>query len=370
MPFPLDVRYRMPLLLAGFVSLAVGIGGGLLRLGWNFPLPSAGLAGLHGPLLVCGFLGTVISLERAVAIERRWAYAAPLCAGLGGLWLVAGGAWAVGAGLFALASAILAAASLQVWLRLRALFTLTMLLGALGWLLGNLLWLGGMDIPRVVPWWLAFLVLTIAGERLELSRFLPRQPGSHATFGAIVAALLLGAALATLAPAVGVLLLAPTLFLLACWLLRHDIARRTFRQPGLTGYMGVCLLSGYVWLLVAALVGAFSPQLLPGASYDAFLHAILVGFVLSMIFAHAPVIFPAVTRIRIPYHAVFYVPLIVLHASLLARLAGDLLAIPHCRAAGGALNAAALLLFVLCAAGSVLHGKRQAAAPIKTSPNP
>jgi hypothetical protein len=37
----------------------------------------------HGPLMICGFFGVVISIERAVAIGRLWAYTAPLLAGLG-----------------------------------------------------------------------------------------------------------------------------------------------------------------------------------------------------------------------------------------------------------------------------------------------
>jgi hypothetical protein len=45
---------------------------------------------LHGPLMVSAFLGTVIALERAVALGRTWAYGAPLGAGLGGLALLAG----------------------------------------------------------------------------------------------------------------------------------------------------------------------------------------------------------------------------------------------------------------------------------------
>lgn len=355
-------RARLPLMLAGMVSLLLGLGGGLLRLGWQIPLPAAELAALHGPLLVCGFLGTVISLERAVALGRGWAYGGPLGAGLGALLLIFGAPWALGALLFVAAGAVLAVASAVIWRRQRAAYTLTLLLGALCWLAGNALWLAGLDVPRVMPWWLGFLTLTIAGERLELSRMLPVAPGSRASFGVVVATLLLGAGLATLGLA-GVAPLALGLLLLGGWLLRYDVARHTWRKPGLTGYMGTCLLAGYAWLLVAGLIGLGSPQLLPGASYDAFLHAILVGFVLSMIFAHAPVIFPAVTRIRIPYSALFYLPLVLLHASLIARLAGDLLAIPHCRAAGGALNAAALLLFVLTAAAAVLR-----AEPGKTQP--
>ena len=79
---------RVPLLLLAFVALAAGIAGGLARL-TPLPVPIIVLA-LHGPLMVSGFLGTVISLERAAALQRVWAYAAPLLAGLGGVLVAAG----------------------------------------------------------------------------------------------------------------------------------------------------------------------------------------------------------------------------------------------------------------------------------------
>lgn len=355
----LSVRYRIPMLMVGFISLAFGIGTGLLRLGWNVPLPTANLQGLHGPLMVCGFLGTVISLERAVAIGQRWAYLGPLSAALGGVSFITGLPWQFGAALVTIASAILSIASAHVFFRQRALFTLTLLLGSLSWLLGNLLWLGGLGIVQVAPWWIDFLVLTIAGERLELSRFLPPSPNSKITFIVIIALFLVGAASATLLNAWNVQTLSAALLALALWLLRQDVARHTIKQNGLTRFIAVCLVSGYVWLLVGALVGLFAPHLMPGSSYDAFLHAILVGFVFSMIFGHAPIIFPAVARVRIPYHPMFYLPLIVLHASLVARIAGDLLQNPQSRSLGGALNAVALLLFVLSTISAVIRGKRQ-----------
>ena len=40
-----------------------------------------------------------------------------------------------------------------------------------------------------------------------------------------------------------------------------------------------------------------------------------------MVFGHAPIIFPAVLRVAVPYHATFYLPLALLHASLAVRLA-------------------------------------------------
>ena len=71
---------RLPLLVLGFVSLATGVGAGLARLGVSVPDVAAAAAASHGPLMVGGFFGVVISLERAVAIGRPWAYLAPLLA--------------------------------------------------------------------------------------------------------------------------------------------------------------------------------------------------------------------------------------------------------------------------------------------------
>ncbi|MBM3556130.1 MAG: hypothetical protein FJX47_11325, partial [Alphaproteobacteria bacterium] len=69
------LRQRLPLLVLGFVGLAGGLYVGLARIGalegGLFP------PALHGPLMVSGFFGTVIGLERAVALARLWAYAGP-----------------------------------------------------------------------------------------------------------------------------------------------------------------------------------------------------------------------------------------------------------------------------------------------------
>ena len=67
-------------------------------------------------------------------------------------------------------------------------------------------------------------------------------------------------------------------------------------------------------VLIAALDG-----LAPGSpARDAALHAAAVGFVFSMVFGHAPIIVPAIMRVTLPYWPAFYVPLVMLHASLLA----------------------------------------------------
>ena len=73
---------RLPLLVLGMLSLLGGVLAGLARLDWNMPAVATNATGWHGALMISAFLGTVISLERAVALERGSAYAAPAAAHL------------------------------------------------------------------------------------------------------------------------------------------------------------------------------------------------------------------------------------------------------------------------------------------------
>jgi hypothetical protein len=322
-------RWRLPLLALGFVSLALGIAGGLARLTPFGLLPAA--ISLHGALMVSAFFGTVISLERAVALERPWAYAAPLCAGLSGIVLLAGFGIA-GMALMALAAALFFVSNVVVLQRQRSLETATLLAGAAAWLAGNLMVFYGQ---AAVPWWIAFFALTIGAERLELSRYLKRGPAVRVAF------MLLAAAILVLPPFPAAL--GAALVLLALWLSTFDLARVTVRQSGLPRYVAVCLLAGYFWLAVGGALMALS------LAYDAALHAIFVGFVFSMVFGHAPVILPAVLRVRLPYRSWFYFPLILLHASLAVRVALS-------TEIGAWGNAAAVALFIVTAALICIKG--------------
>lgn len=336
----LTPRHRLPLLFFGMLSLLGGVLAGLARLGWEVPAPAAHAAGLHGPLMIAAFFGTVISLERAVAIGQRWAYLAPLAAGTGGLALLAGAPLSVGQTLGTLAALGLIAASRVAWGRQKALFAVVLGLGAVCWLVGNLLWVGTGDIGAAVPWWLLFLILTIAGERLELTRFLPTPPVARKLFIAIVGCLLLAAAFGADR------LFAGGLLALAGWLLRYDIARRNVGTEGLPRFIAGCLLSGYAWLAVAGLLGV-AGAFAPGHPWrDAALHAISLGFVFAMVFGHAPIIFPAVTRIKIPYHPVLYLPLALLHLTLALRLLGGLGDIFVLRQYAALTNGLVLLVFI------------------------
>ena len=358
----LPVPLRLPLLALGFVALFAGILAGLARL---VPLQidhASELAAVHGPLMICGFLGTVIGLERAVALSRRWAFAGPLATALGGASLIAGGPAGVpelvGPALFFLGSLILCLANGAV-LRLRmADDTIVMALGALAWAGGNLLSLSGAGFEAVVPLWAAFLILTIAGERLELSRLMPPTRFGRKLFALVVAVLGLGALLAALWGENGEMLFGAGLIALAAWLVRYDVARRTVRTEKLPRFIAICLLSGYAWLALAGVLilasGGISADRMV---YDGALHAIFLGFVFSMIFGHAPVILPAVTTFQVPYRPWFYLHLALLHLSLALRLVGDLTANDALRGHGGHVNAAAIILFVVATVSSAIAAR-------------
>src|SRR5688572_24899192 len=85
------------LLIPAGVSLLVGINAGLLLGDLPAPLGGEDLAARHGMLMVLGFLGTLIALERAVALRQHWGYAGPALLGAGGVVLVLGGPRTVGA---------------------------------------------------------------------------------------------------------------------------------------------------------------------------------------------------------------------------------------------------------------------------------
>jgi hypothetical protein len=349
---------RWLLALPAVAALVCGVLSGLARLGWAVPPWAAHLAAQHGALMVGGFFGTLIGLERAVALARVWPYAAPTASGLASLVLVAQGSDTVAALFMSVAAAVMVMACGAVWWRERAAHLATLTAGAVAWLAGNLVWAHTGIVATATPLWAAFLILTIAGERLELSRLMPTPRGARRVFALIVLILCVGALVAAEA-AWGMRLFAVALGALALWLLRYDIARRTVRGTGLTRYMALCLLSGYAWLMVAALLGA-AGAFEPGMPLrDAALHALLLGFVFSMVFGHAPVIVPALTRCKFAWHKGLYVPLVLLHLTLAIRVCAGLAEQFVWRTWAGAGNTLALIVFACLAAYSLYRARRR-----------
>ncbi|HNA25501.1 MAG TPA: hypothetical protein PKV55_00495 [Nitrospira sp.] len=337
---------RLPLLALGMVALLTGLWAGLARLGWDVPVPRQEFSALHGPLMVSGFLGTLISLERAVALGQLWAYAAPLLTGLGAVGLILGIPLPVAQVLILAGSVGLVAIFAAIIRRHPALYTFAMGGGAAIWVMGNVLWCVGRPFFHIVFWWAAFLLVTIAGERLELARLQQVTTVAQALFLFLLGVLLTGLVLLEWSFDAGVRLAGAGFAGLALWLGRHDIARRTVTQVGLTRFMAICLLSGYVWLGLSGLAALIYGGVPVGPQYDVILHAFFLGFVFAMIFAHAPVIFPAVLGARITYRPLFYAHVVLLQITLLIRLGGDVVGWGPGRQVGGLLNAVTLVLFL------------------------
>lgn len=337
---------QLPIMAAVLITLLAALWAGLIRVGWQWPVLQPTLPALHGPLMISGFLGTLISLERAVAIRKPWAYIGPVLSGIGALWLVVGLPLPVGQWLLLLGSVGLTAVFLHIIRQHTASYTVTMGLGAVCWLVGNALWLNGWPIFRIVYWWAGFLVLTIVGERLELSRVARFSTNTIRLFVAAVALFLTGLLVVLVWSSAGTRIIGLGLVALAVWLGLFDIARRTVRRTGLTRFIAVNLLLGYGWLFVGGVATLWMGQAVAGPRYDFMLHAVFVGFVFGMIFAHAPIIVPSILPIQVRFHPVLYGPTIFLHLALLLRALGDIGAWQPVRAWGGLLNAAAILWFM------------------------
>ncbi len=336
-------RRRLPFLALGLSFFVAALYGGLWRLGW--PLPHAERLGeIHGPLMICGFFGTLIGLERSVALAKSWVLTAPVLSCSAALALLAGLPTFYAGAAFACAAAVMTAASLISLGGDRQIFTALLAGAAACWGVGSLVWLSTDAVPAAAPWWLLFLVLTICAERLEMSRSLGLGRISVAIFLASIALLLGGASLGMFDPS-GAPLLGAGFVTLALWLLRHDIALRHLRRAPYLRFFGFAMALGYFWVGVSGVGLIVAPPAVVAYGYDMALHAILIGFVLSMALGHSVIVIPAITGAAAPYHRSMYVGLALLQVSVAARICGDLAGYEPARLASGAVAVSGLIAF-------------------------
>jgi hypothetical protein len=342
-----DRRRFLLILLAG-ISLLTGLWAGLARMGWLLPLPNEQFVMMHGPLMVVGFLGTLIGLERAVALKSRWAYGIPVCAGLSAITALLTLPIQISASLGVVAAILLIAVFVALYCQYPSEHFIIMALSALAWLSGNALWLADAAVFSIVPWWVGFLVLMIASERLELSRL--RRPTAliRRAFHGCVAIILIGLGCSLFDFPRAIRISGLGFLGLAAWLLRYDLAWQSAQQSSLPRFMAISLIAGYLWLAAGGILWiVFAQFFSAGPRYDAMLHAIFLGFVFSMIFAHAPIILPTITGLALPFQNTFYLHAGLLHLSLLLRIAGDLSLSLSLQRWAGLLNAGAILLFLV-----------------------
>ena len=379
-PKPIPVpKGRLLLLLGGGLGLLAGLNAALLRLGLPAPVESAPLSSLHGILMLYGFLGTAITLERAVALRSDkeaatwWGYLAPAASGLGVVTALVGAALpsapftrTIPAGMWMSAMGLLVAIYLVIWKRQQTFFMLIQILGAVAGFVGIALWGRGFDIPQIVPWWTAFLVLTILGERLELARI--AFVSSVLQVRVFIESLVYFTALtvAMFATTWGYPLMGLALAVLVVDVGSHDVALRTIRTQGLTKFMAAAMLGGYAWALLAAGIWVVQGPVYWGYGYDTSVHALTIGFALSMVMAHAPIILPAVARREVPYSPVLWAVWGLLQAGLLVRvISGARVALGQEGAFGGwqfggTVDVFTVLAFVITTVTLILLGSREA----------
>lgn len=333
------------LLFFAAVGLLTGLYAGLVRLGFTANIIQSISPLAHGPLMIDGFLGTLISLERAAALEKKWAYLAPGSMALATVLLLAG-IGGPGKIILLAGSVALLAIMIHLYILHPKPYHLIMIMGAASLLAGNILYSIDKPIYTLVSWWIGFPLLTIFGERLELNRIMRPPQKAIWLFITLIFIWILGIAGIHVNRNIGWQTACVMLIAMALWLFKYDVARRTIQATQWTRYSALCLLTGYGWLVLAGIFGIWKGLPRAGLSYDAQLHMIFVGFVFSMIFAHASVIIPSLSGKIIPYHKYFYAPLILLHLFLLIRIVGDLAYLPMVRKTGGYGNVLAILLFL------------------------
>lgn len=347
--------YRFFFLLLAFGNLIVGVLAGLGRLGWSVPVPEA--YAHHGAIMVGGFLGSLIALEKVIPLKKPLFFIGPFLSAASILVLIAG--YFHAAVIMLIVAGIVFMMVYSLYLRKQYTnYLVVAFFGAACWTVGNALLLWKKFYPMAFPWWMAFLLFTIVSERLELTKFLPVTRQMKRVLLALLAFFLVGVIMPF--HSAGTYVSGMAMVCISVWLLRYDVIRLTLHKQELARFTATALLIGYFCLL---LQGIFLMTLNNASlGYDITVHTFFIGFVFSMIFAHGPIILPGVLGLTVkPYHPLFYVPLAGLITSLAMRIAANVTLIDFSwRAISGWLAAGSIALYFLLMLVTTLKAIRHA----------
>ncbi len=253
----------------------------------------------------------------------------------------------------------------NLWVKFN-LFTSLMSVGSVIWLAGIVIWMARWPVFNVYLWWMSFVLFTLIGQRLELGHRIhlvtPPFKGLALSMGIVLLGLISMAvghlsnpdqmgivqdAIVDPRLKIGMIMAGVGTVLTALWLLRYDAAWATMKNGGIAGYTATCLISGYLWLAVSGLLSIAFAGYVSGVRYDALLHSFFVGFVFFVIFSHGPIIFISALGLRFPNVKILIAEAVLLHITLLIRIAGDLFRYAPAKKAGGLLNALVIAAFLL-----------------------
>ncbi len=314
---------------------------------------------LHGPLVILGFLFTWLGLERVSAMNRWWVYGVSLLSVLSALSLILQLPAVVAPFFAANAALLLAWCFADLYQHHHEDHFIMMVLSAAVLLSGNLLWLTELPIHRIVPWWAGFTILLLGGERLEAARARDATPFVQDLFRAAAIVFVIGLALSPFEFRLSLRLAGAAMIAMALWLLRYDGAWQSFQEFGLPRFIALYRVAGYFWLAVGGIAWLWFARFFgAGPLYDAMIHTVFVGFVMSIIFAHTPLVLTALFQLPVEFDASFHLHAGLLHVSLLARVIGDLGFLPGGQKWGGLLSAVAVLLFIVNSFRAVYVARR------------
>ncbi|GBC85636.1 hypothetical protein HRbin11_02086 [bacterium HR11] len=271
----------------------------------GFPVPPVPAAWPpHGHWMVGGFLAVLIMVERMTALPPGWLAWVPFVYAFGTLtvhmgWAVARGAVILGLlgwTVHRLRAVRVYRASEKPLIEVAALGLLTLAVTQPGGLVGR---------PDAALAGLGAIASVIAVERLELL-LRGRTLGPRLAWAGLLGwmALLAGSVLWGPLPlpllgwatalAMGAVLTHDAAVRAAVRVFRGGAGPATGGLPPLYGFLTKALLGAYAWIgLGAALIVGWD-ALPPATAKDMVYHAVGLGFIFTMILAHAPVILPAV----------------------------------------------------------------------------
>ena len=238
---------RLPFLLLAIVSLITGLATGLNRMGWDLNIVHTSLH--HGAIMVGGFLGTLISLEKIIPWKKKFLYLIPVLGGASVLFFF-GDMPLISFVLLILASAGLAGVFLHYCLVEKNLIYLLMLWGALCWMIGNVTLASTIFYPTAFPWWLGFILFIITAERLELTKFLPVTKANKRWLVPFLIVYIAGVLRSFHGG--GQQISGIALIAVAVWLMKYDIVGLAIKKSKLQRFIGIALLGGYVSMRLRA----------------------------------------------------------------------------------------------------------------------
>jgi hypothetical protein len=350
------VKIRLPFIIFAFINLLMGMLAGLIRIGWDFSITSMAIH--HGAIMVGGFLGTLILLEKVIPLKKKILFLFPVVNAFS-LLIVVPGFYQWGLAFLLIGSIGLLIVFLLYFKRQPNDLSLAiMIIGACCQIGGHVMLISKQFYPMAFPWWMGFILFVIIGERVELSKFLPVSKRNKMMLIGFLSFFLIGLLLPF--HGIGKYFSGSALLLVAMWLMRHDVISIAIKKQGLTRFSGMALLVACISLMFTGLFLIILPDV-PYA-YDAIVHTFFLGFAFSMIFAHGPIILPGVLGFNVkPYHATLYVPLITLILSLCLRIHADLSIVPYSlRLWSGWISVGSILLYFILLITHTLRNARHA----------